>query len=38
MGEKLPQNIIFLAACNPYREKKERKVNLGLKYNGKNQG
>jgi len=22
MGEKLPDNILFLAACNPYRLKK----------------
>lgn len=32
MGEELPKNIQFIAACNPYRQKKGRKsLNAGLK-------
>ena len=30
MGEKLPDNLIFVAACNPYR-RKGRGVRTGIK-------
>ena len=29
-GEKLPSNIVFIAACNPYREIKNKKEIIGL--------
>ena len=38
-GEKNPRNIVFLAACNPYRKKRQstKRVKAGIKKNIENQ-
>ena len=34
-GEKIPSNIVFFAACNPYRKKRQsiKRVKSGIKKN-----
>ena len=33
-GKKVPKNLVFIGACNPYRKRAEIKsINYGLLYN-----